>query len=119
MGVLLRVKLVAPFTLYCPFDLFGRHGTLLDDAVGENRRDFTVKKVQYSVIDSLKADPQFVNLVPQKVGFWSTQFMAEFPQSLDFHQTFGDCLRWQRLQPVEDWHGTIVVFVKYDLGMGH
>lgn len=119
MGVLLRVKLVAPFALYRPFDLFRRHGTFLDDAVGENRRDVAVKEVKYPVIDSFEADPQFVNLVPQKVGFGAAQFMAEFTQPLDFHQTFGDSLRWQRLQPVEDRHGAVVVFVKYDLGMRH
>ena len=69
MGVFLRVKLKSPFTFNRSLNLFRWHRAFLYDAVRQNRGHTSVEKVEYSVMDTLQADPQLVNSIPQEVRF--------------------------------------------------
>jgi hypothetical protein len=52
-------------------NLLRRDGPLFDQAMRDHRRDCSVEEVQDSVVNALKADPELVNPIAQKVGFGS------------------------------------------------
>jgi hypothetical protein len=72
----LRICLEPLLSFDSAINLSGRHYILFHDAVRNHRGHLPVEEVQYPVMHSPKADPQFINAVAQEVCLRSLQFVA-------------------------------------------
>ena len=82
-------------------DLFGRHRSLLREAVREDGRDPPVEEVEHPIIDAAEAHPQLVDAVAEQVGLRPSEFVPELGEPLDAFQAFepGPSGRWYPANP--------------------
>ena len=82
-------------------------------------RDRSVKKVQDSVVNAMKVNPEFVNAIAQKIGLRPPQLVAQFTQPLNSQETLVLSLRRQPTEPRQEWARSVLLLVKDDLRSGH
>jgi hypothetical protein len=51
--------------------------------MGQNGGHVPMKEIKNAIIEALKPDPQFVDSIPENIGFRSPQFMAKLRQTFD------------------------------------
>src|SRR5437870_2926459 len=56
-------------------DFHCRHNAFLDQSVGDDRNVPPMKEIQDPIMNSLQADSQFVNAIPQIVSLGPAQFV--------------------------------------------
>ena len=71
-----------------------------------------VEKVQDPVLNALKADPEFVNPIAQKVGFGPPQFVTHFTQPLQTQEALVLDLCGQFAEPRQEWARSVLFLVK-------
>ena len=82
-------------------------------------RHCSVKEVQDTVVNTLKADPEFVDSIAQKVGLRPPQFVAHFTQPLQAQETLVLDLCGQSAEPRQEWARSVLFPVKDDFRSGH
>src|ERR1700686_1325465 len=78
-------------------------------------RHCSVKEVQDTVVNALKADPEFVDSVAQKVGLRPPQFVAHFTQPLQSQETLVLDLCGQSAEPRQE-RARPVLLLRYRAG---
>jgi hypothetical protein len=66
-----------------------------------------------------EADPEFVNAVSKVVCQGTTKFVALLRKQFEAGEAFLSRLLRNRVQPFDDWHGTILVPVEEEFDSGH
>jgi len=61
------------------------------------------KKYKDSVVNALKANPEFINPIAQKVGLGPPQFVAHFTQPLQPQEALVLDLCGQSAEPRQEW----------------
>lgn len=84
-----------------------------------HRRHCSVEEVQNSVVNPLKADPELVNPVAQKVGLGPPQFMAHFTQPLQSKEALVLNICGQPAEPLQEWSRFVVFLIKDDFRSRH
>jgi hypothetical protein len=87
--------------------------------VREDCRDSSVKEVENSIVDVLKANSQFLYSVAEKVGFRPTQLMAHFRESLDSDSALVLRPRRQAVEPFQNRHCAVGLAIENDPSLGH
>ena len=77
-----------------------------------------MEEIENPIIDSSMADPEFIDIVPQIVSFWSPEFVAALLKPLDSGQTFRLSFGLQAHNPVQDWHCILAILVENDPDYG-
>ena len=83
-------------------DLRRRDYALFHKAMRDHRRDRPVEEVQDPVVNSAKAEAQFVNPVSQEVRLGPTQLVAHLAQPLQPQVALVLYLRWQFVEPLHE-----------------
>lgn len=68
----------------------------------DHRRDRSVKEVQDPVVNSSKADTQFVNSVAQEVRLGPPEFVAHLAQPLQTKVALVLYFGWQTVEPLDE-----------------
>ncbi len=105
--------------VYGALDLFRRDGPLFNEPMRDNCRHCSVEKIQDPVLNTLKAHPEFVYPLAQKVSFGSPQFVANFTQPLQSQETLVLHLCGLFVKPLQEWAGAVLFPVKDDSRSGH
>jgi hypothetical protein len=88
----------------------------------QNAGSSAVKEVEYAVVDSPEARPEFVDGIAQVIGIRSAYLVANLTQSLDPAQAFGEGSRLALLnlfEPVKDRNPPLGVLIEDDLNGRH
>ena len=88
--------------LYGVIDLRRRDYAFFHKPVRDHRHDRPVEEVQDPVVNSAKADAQFLNPVSQEVRLGPTQFVAHLTQPLQPEVALVLYLRWQFVEPLHE-----------------
>lgn len=100
-------------------DLLRRNDPLLDQPMRDHCRHCSVEEIQDSVVNALKADPELVNPIAQKVGLGPSQFVAHFTQPLQSQEALVLDLCGQSAEPLQEWARSLLFLVKDDFCSGH
>lgn len=65
----LRIFLEEVFSRQCPFNVLGWDLPLFDDSVGQHGRRSSMNEIHDPVVRSLPPYTQFVDAIPQEIGF--------------------------------------------------
>src|SRR5713101_6573922 len=77
------------------------------------------KKVEHSIVNALIANPQFMNAIPKKICFRSAQFVSQFFQALDLNPALVLYLGLERIKPLQQGNGAVLLLVKNYPRFGH
>jgi len=80
MRVTLRVCFKLSLSLNCLRNFLGRDLVFFRNPMRDNRRNPAVKEVKDPIVHVLKSDTEFINSVPEQVGFGSSEFVAELSE---------------------------------------
>ena len=70
-------------------------------------------------MNALKADPELVNSIAQKVGLGPPQFVAHFTQPLQSQEALVLDFCGQCSEPLQEWARSVLFPVKDDFRSGH
>lgn len=102
----------------CVVDGSGGHRSFLGEAMGDDRNSPAVKEVKQPVVDRPRPNPQFIDIVPQVVGLWSSKFMPKERQASNGCAAFVVGLGVGRIdffQPIKDGGVPRLRLVEYDV----
>ena len=71
------------------------------------------------MVNALKADPEFVNSIAQKIGLRPPEFVAHFTQPLQSQETLVLDLCGQSPEPGQEWARPVRFLIKDDFRSGH
>jgi hypothetical protein len=108
-----------PLALNGAVNFLRRDDTLFDQPMRYHCRPCSVKEVQNSVVNPLKADPKLINPVAQKVGLGPPQFVTHFTQPLQSQKALvlGFCR--QAAEPLQERARSVLFLVKDNFRSGH
>ena len=95
-------------------NLLRRDGPLFDQPMRDHCRHRPVEEIQNTVLNPLKADPEFVNPVAQKVSLGPPQFVSHLTQPLQSKEALVLNLCGQAAEPLQEWARSVVFLVKND-----
>jgi hypothetical protein len=113
-GVGFRISLKLVLQIHGPIDLSVWDLFLLRQPVSEYHDSTSMKEIEYSVIDTLKSHPEFMNAIPESVGIGAVEFMPEGHQSFNPFKALFSGLLLKTFDPLDHRNRSVVVFVKYD-----
>ena len=99
----LRVRFEPLLPFNRAVDLSWGDRPLFDKPMRDDRRGRPVEEIQNPVMNSLKADAEFINPVLQEVGLGPPQFVSQLAQPLQSEIALVLYFRGQLAEPVQEW----------------
>lgn len=78
-----------------------------------------MEEIQKAIMHPLKTCPQFVNLVPEQIGFRPSQRMPFLLQAFNFGQTLQLSFDGNVIQPFQHRNGSVFFLIKNNFRLWH